>query len=138
MGGRRQLAVNLVSLLINLSQYAIRLLLHFQETLYTILRHLQGDIVPSATTKPVTVTYVLLNTPADMGNALNTALGIGYRGKVEAYQDGANGNKWHIELNGPGNPTPVGAGLGDVLIWDPPRLASMSQTDFTVKFTPTP
>lgn len=91
--------------------------------------------MPSATTNPISVTYVLLNTPSDMGNALDTALTIGYRGKVEAYTDEAGTEVWHIELNGPGNSTPVGAGLTDVLIWDGARLESMSQTEFATKYT---
>jgi hypothetical protein len=94
--------------------------------------------MPSATTKPVSVTYVPLNSPSDLGDALNTALSIGYRGKLEAYTDPTTGNAvWRLELNGPGNPTPVNAGLGDVLIWDETSLASMSQTVFADKYTTT-
>lgn len=103
--------------------------------LLTLLRHLEeGDAVPSATTKPVTVTYVQLNTPSDMGNALDTALTIGYQGTLAAYKDQAGNPVWHIELRGPGNPTGVNAGLGDVLIWDGATLNSMSQTVFTTKY----
>lgn len=92
--------------------------------------------MPSATTKPQTVTYFALNTPGDLGEALNTALAIGYRGKVEAYPDGNGNAVWHIELNGPGNPSPVVAGLGDVFTWDGLRLESMAQDAFSAKYTP--
>lgn len=94
--------------------------------------------MPSATTKPVNVTYIPLDTPADMGNALSLALGIGYRGTIEAYADSASNEVWHIQLIGPGNPLPVNAALGDVLIWDATSLTSMTQAVFLTKYTSTP
>lgn len=92
--------------------------------------------MPNATTKSVTVTYLPLNTPADMGNALNAALTVGYRGSVSASKDAQGTENWLIELNGPGNPDPVQAPLGNVLVWDGTYLKAMTQAQFTAGYTP--
>lgn len=92
--------------------------------------------MPNATTKPVTITYLPLDTPADMGNALSAALTIGYRGTISASLDAQGTATWLIELNGPGNPEPVQAPLGNVLVWDATYVKTMTAAQFTAGYTP--
>jgi hypothetical protein len=88
--------------------------------------------MPSATVKAKEIEYFPLNKPEDWGKALAFAVGEGYRGSFEAYQDVA-GEVWHIELNGPGNPAPVTATLTDVLVWDGYHFESMTHEMFSAK-----
>jgi hypothetical protein len=91
--------------------------------------------MPNATTKSISVTYFPLDTPADMGNALSAALTVGYRGSISASTDAQGTANWMIELNGPGNPDPVQAPLGNVLVWDNTYLKTMTQAQFTAGYT---
>lgn len=91
--------------------------------------------MPTATTKPTTVSFWKLTTPEEMGTALSKVLAFGYRGAIQAFKDDKGTDVWRLELNGPGNPVPVVAGLGDVLIKDGASLTTMSQQAFTDKYT---
>lgn len=92
--------------------------------------------MPQATCNLVDIMFIPLDTPADMGNALDHALGIGYRGSVSAFAfNGAE--HWRIELNGPGNAQPLIAGMGDVFVWREVSgfLSAMTKDAFNQTFT---
>ncbi len=87
--------------------------------------------MPQATSKPKTVEFKHLTTPAELGLALEVALAVGYRGTLAAYpQHGAA--VWTLELNGPPGVAPVTATLGDVLVWhtDTRFLEAMTEDQF--------
>lgn len=92
--------------------------------------------MPNATTNSITVTYLPLDTPASLGDALAAALTIDYRGSISASKNAQGVATWLIELNGPGNPDPVQAPLGDVLVWDGTYLKAMTPAQFAAGYTP--
>ncbi len=94
--------------------------------------------MPQAEIKPATVDYDPLETAAQMGAALGYALGRGYRGSVQGYTDSMGVLVLRIEVNGPGNPQPVTAAAGDVLVWDGSRYEAMNATEFLARATPLP
>ena len=92
--------------------------------------------MPEATTKPVTVTYFTCTTARDFADVLSFIVAHNYRGTLAAYIDGkSNAEMWTFEANGPGNPSPVTATLGDVITWDGTRLDVMTQVAFTERCT---
>lgn len=92
--------------------------------------------MPNAIANSVTVEYRALNVPADWGEALDWAMGFGYRGTVEMYVDESTNPVWHLELNGDANPAPVGADMTDVIVWNGVSMISMTQDFFTTNYTP--
>lgn len=91
--------------------------------------------MPSVTTK-ITITYFSIASPGDMADALVAAMGMGYRGKIDAYQNPLDEEDvWSLELHGPANPNPVVCTFGDVLVWDGTYLKVMPLSDFTAIYT---
>ena len=91
----------------------------------------------TATSKPFEVTYLPILTPEDMGSTIVAASNVGYSGKVwNKFVDSEC--KWWIELEGPNNPSPVQAALGEVYVWHPESsyLEVMTQEVFLSKYTP--
>lgn len=91
--------------------------------------------MPQAISEAVDVKYILLDTAADMGNALAWALSLGYRGTVSVHS--FNGTEyWRVELNGPGNARPVTAVKGEVFIFhtEAAFLKSMSRQTFNENY----
>lgn len=85
-----------------------------------------------ATTRTTTeVTYFLVRNNVEMVQALAELLTLGHRGKIEAYLNLSQVTVWQMEVNGPGAPSPVIVGFGDVIVWDETFLRVMAVDEFS-------
>jgi hypothetical protein len=87
--------------------------------------------MPTATSKPVDVTYMPMTDWSGLAKALHDAEALGYFGVVANEQS----KGWSLSLTGPGQARLV-AQIGQVLIWNGTVMSVMNQTDFAGAYTP--
>lgn len=95
--------------------------------------------MPSAVSKANPVTYLSLDTEANIAQAIKAALNIGYTVDLVA-SPGTSPDppSWFFTFTGPGNPNGVPAVKGDIVVWHPEAqyLESMTADRFAQLYTP--